>query len=121
MSALLLASAAAIAAAASAPVTTSVEMFDRVELPAGLSLYTVGVLDDTRCPDRDLCFRDEKLVVATVVMDGRRRTGVAMELSVPMRVYGGWLTLVSTTAKPREYGAIPLSEYGLTYLFEPDQ
>lgn len=121
MSAFLFSSAAAIAAAASAPVTSQVAMFDEVELPAGLSLYTVGVLDDTRCPDRELCFREERLVVATVVMDGRKRTGVAMELGVPLRVYGGWLTLVSTTAMPRENGAIPLAEYGLTYLFEPDR
>lgn len=119
MSAFIFSSVALIAGAA-APVISIVDMFDQIALPDGRSFYTVGVLDDTRCPDRELCFRDEKLVVATVVMDGRRRTGVAMELGVPLRISGGWLTLVSTTAKPRENGAIPLSEYGLTYLFEPE-
>jgi hypothetical protein len=110
----------ALLAAASGPVASTVEMFDGVSLQGDLSLHTIGVLEDTRCPDRELCFREEKLIVAAALFDGKRRAGVAVQMGVPTRVPGGWLTLVSTTAKPREYGAIPLSEYGLTYLFEPD-
>ena len=113
-------SLALLAAAGSAPLVSDVAMFERVAIESELELYTVGVLDDTRCPDSELCFRDEKLVVAAVVIDGRRRHGVALQMGVPYRVAGGWLTLVSTTAKPREYGAIPLSEYGMTYVFERD-
>ena len=116
----LLMSGAALLAAASGPAATEVAMFEQVDLFQGPKLYTIGVLQDTRCSDRELCFREERLVVATVVFDGNRRTGVAMELDVPLRIAGGWLTLVSTSAQPRANGSIPLSEYSLTYLFEPD-
>ncbi|MGQ7828936.1 hypothetical protein [Altererythrobacter sp. Z27] len=109
-----------LAAASAAPITSEVAMFERVALEGGLSFYTVGVFEDSRCPDRELCFRDEHLVVAAVIVDGSRRKGYNFELGVPQRVPGGWLTLLSTTAKPREYGAIPLSEYGLTYIYERD-
>ena len=118
MSALAI-SAAALLAAASAPITSEVAMFERVAIDSELRLYPIGILADTRCPDRELCFRNERLVVAAVVFDGNRRTGLAMEMGVPLRIAGGWLTLVSTTAKPRENGATPLSEYELTYVFEP--
>lgn len=114
-------SSAVMLAAASGPVATEVAMFEQVDLFEGPSLYTVGVLEDTRCPDRELCFREERLVVATVVFNGKRRTGVAMEMGVPLRIAGGWLTLIATNARARENGAIPLSEYGLTYLFEPER
>lgn len=116
----LLISSAALLAAASTPVATEVTMFEQVDLFEGPSLYAVGVLADTRCPDRELCFREERLVVATVIFDGERRTGVAMEMGVPFRIADGWLTLIETSARARENGAIPLSEYGLTFLFEPD-
>lgn len=111
---------AVMLAAATGPVAEDVVMFEQVDLFEGPKVYTIGVLEDTRCPDRELCFREESLVVATVVVDGNRRTGVAMELNVPLRIAGGWLTLVSTSAQPRQNGAIPLSQYTLTYVFEPD-
>lgn len=110
-----------LAAAAPPPIISDVAMFERVAIDSDLEFYTIGVLDDTRCSDRELCVRDEKLVVAAVVIDGRRRTGVTLELGVPLRIAGGTLTLVSTTAVPRLYGAIPLREYGLTYVFERDR
>ena len=110
----------AVMLAAAGPIAADVAMFELVDLFEGPEVYTIGVLEDTRCPDRELCFREESLVVATVVFDGNRRTGVAMELNVPLRIAGGWLTLVSTSAQPRQNGAIPLSEYTLTYVFEPD-
>ena len=116
----LLMSSAVLLAAASGPVATEVAMFEQVDLFEGPKIYTIGVLEDTRCPNRELCFREESLVVATVVFDGNRRTGIGMEQGVPLRIAGGWLTLVSTSAQPRQNGSIPLSEYTLTYLFEPD-
>ena len=96
-------------------------MFERAEVEQGVSLVTYGVLQDTRCRDAELCFREERLIVATVVtFDGGYREAVAVELGVPVYVAGGWLTLNGTTAQPRDNGAIPLSEYQLDYSFEPD-
>lgn len=112
--------AATLLAAASAPTVSSVAMFEQVPIGQGPAIYPAGILQDTRCPDQELCFRDERLIVATVLIDDQNfRRGVAMELGVPIEVPGGLLTLVGTSARPREYGAIPLSEYRLTYLFEP--
>ncbi|MFZ9396598.1 MAG: hypothetical protein ACO25F_11120 [Erythrobacter sp.] len=110
-----------LAAAGSAPIVSEVDMFERVAIDSDLEFYTIGVFDDTRCPDRELCNQEEKLVVAAVVIDGRRRTGVTLQMGIPLRIAGGTLTLVSTSAKPRLYGAIPLREYGLTYVFERDR
>lgn len=110
-----------VAAAVSPPIISDVAMFERVEIDSDLKFYTIGVLDDTRCSTSELCFRDEKLVVAAVVIDGRHRKGTALELGVPYRIAGGTLTLLATTAKPRLYGAIPLREYRLTYVFERDR
>ena len=95
-------------------------MFERAEVEQGISLVTYGVLQDTRCRDAELCFREERLVLAAVVtFDGGYREAVAVELGVPVYVAGGWLTLNGTTAQPRDNGAIPLSEYELDYTFEP--
>ena len=111
---------ALLAAAAPPPIISDVAMFERVEIDSDLKFYTIGVFDDMRCSDRELCKQEEKLVVAAVVIDGRRRTGVTLQMGVPIRIAGGTLTLLSTSAKPRLYGAIPLREYGLTYVFERD-
>lgn len=119
MPALLISGAALMAAAASAPVASDVAMFEPVALARDLALYPVGVLEDSRCRTRELCLREERLVIATVVIEGRQRRGIAMELGQPQRIAGGWLTLVATTAQPRENGAIPLSEYGLRFIFQP--
>lgn len=96
-------------------------MFERAEVDDGVSLVTYGVLQDTRCRDAELCFREERLVVATVVTyAGGYREAIAVELGVPVYVAGGWLTLTGTSARPRDNGAIPLGEYALDYVFESD-
>ena len=100
---------------------TDLPMFERAELDQDVSLVTYGVLEDTRCRDPELCFREERLVLAAVVTsDGAYREAIALELGVPVFVAGGWLTLTGTTAPPRDNGAIPLSEYALDFVFERD-
>ena len=98
---------------------TGLPMFERAVVDDDVSLVTYGVVRDTRCRDPELCFREERLVVATVVtFGGGFREAIAVEMGVPVYVAGGWLTLTGTTALPRDNGAIPLSEYSLDYEFE---
>lgn len=120
MPAAIFASVALALAAQSAPASASanVPMFERAELDDGLSLVTYGVIRDTRCPDPALCLQDERLVVATVIRWNGREREYPVELGVPLRIAGGWLTLVSTTARPQLYGATRLDRYGLSYVFE---
>ena len=116
------ASAALVLSLTSGPgYASGLPMFERAEVEQGISLVTYGVQQDTRCRDAELCFRKERFVLAAVVtFDGGYREAVAVELGVPVYVAGGWLTLIGTTAQPRDNGAIPLSEYELEYVFEPD-
>lgn len=115
----LLASAALALTAGSASASVQVPMFERAEFGEGVSLVTYGVVTDTRCPEPRLCLQDERLIVVTIITVRGKGKEHAVELGVPLRVADGWLTLVSTTARPQLNGVVRLSEYDLTYVFEP--
>lgn len=95
-----------------------VAMFERLQLDDDLTVATYSIVRDTRCPDPELCFHDEKLMVIVIANQNGKWQEHRVTMGQPVPVANGWLTLTGTTAKAREGSAIPLSEYRLSYVFE---
>ena len=72
---------------------------------------------DTRCNDPELCFQEERLVVAAVVTSRGQQQGLALEMGVPVRIADGWLTLVSSATRPALNGATALNDYSFDFEF----
>lgn len=114
----LIASAALALPATAVATPENAGMFERMQLAVDLSMVTYSIVRDTRCADSVLCFQDEDLTVGVVINWGGKWKEYPVTLGQPMPVADGWLTLVGTSARPRINGAIPLSEYRLSYVFE---
>ncbi len=94
-------------------------IFERVELTEDLSVIAFGVIEDTRCAEPKLCFKDDRLIVAAVVSYRGFDSEVAMELGEPIFLEDGSLTLTDTATPASENGAIQLKKYQLEFVFEP--
>ncbi len=116
--------ASATASAAEAPeqrVVRDVRMFERVDLGDGISVVAFGVMEDSRCTPRNLCLRDDRLVIDTVLTwrDGEREAPFAVGTRYP--VPGGSVVFAGTTTPPSDTGAIRLKEYRLDFVFVPER
>lgn len=96
-------------------------MFERVHFGDGVSIVAFGVMEDSRCADRVLCFRDDRLVIDTVLTspDGEREAPFAIGTS--HRVRGGIVTLAGTTTPASRAGAIQLGKYRFQFVYTPDR
>ena len=97
-----------------------VRIFERADITGDLAITAFGIMRDTRCTERVICFREDRLVVAAIVQHRGRDREFALELGQPVQLDGGVLTLVSTSTPPSDAGAIPLKYYRLNFRWQPD-
>lgn len=95
-------------------------MFERAQLGNAVYVTAFGIRQDSRCADRDLCFRGDRLIVAAVVSHRGREKEVLLELGRPVRFGNGSLMLVSTSTPASDAGAIALKCYRLDLRWTPD-
>lgn len=121
--------AATLALLAAGPVTAEspgfyqrddVRMFERAELGREVWVTAFGIRRDTRCTERSMCLRDDRLIVAVVVSHHGREREMLLELGQPVEFGDGRLTLVSTATPPSDAGAIALKSYRLDLRWQPD-
>lgn len=118
MSGLVIASAyIALMAQAGSTYAPDTPIFDQADLAEDVSIVTYGIMRDTRCNDPELCFQEERLVVAAVVTSRGQQQGLALEMGVPVRIADGWLTLVSSATRPALNGATALNDYSFDFEF----
>ena len=98
---------------------SDVRMFERVEFGRDISVTAFGIRHDTRCTERNLCLRGDRLVVAAVVSHRGRDREMLLELGEPVQFGDGTLTLVSTATPPSDQGAIALKFYRLDLRWQP--
>ena len=96
-----------------------VRMFERAELGREVWVTAFGIRRDTRCTERTMCLRDDRLVVAVVVSHRGREREMLLELGQPVEFGDGTLTLVSTATPPSDTGAIALKSYRLGLRWQP--
>lgn len=97
-----------------------VRMFERAELGRDVWVTAFGIRQDTRCTERKLCLRDDRLVVSAVVSHRGREREMLLELGRPVQFADGTLMLVSTGTPARDAGAIALKVYRLDLRWQPD-
>jgi|GEM_PF-1482137 len=116
----LLAPVLMAAATANAPVAAgNVAMFDVTQMSPEVAVMAIGIVEDSRCKDRILCFQTERLAVSAAVTDGPQMREVVLELGVPLQLDYGTLLLASTSTSPSDAGAIELADYNLDLIFTP--
>ncbi|MBV7267242.1 hypothetical protein [Erythrobacter ani] len=115
--------AAALAASASAQDTYytvyDVAFFERVAV-GEVEITPYGIIEDSRCIDSRICFKNDRLVIATVLHQGTRVREIPLRLGEPTLVPGGVLLLTRSGVAPVENGAIPLGRYSLDIEYIPD-
>ena len=109
--------AASLFAASATGVALDTGIFDTVLLADDLIVTTYGIIEDTRCPNPELCFREERLVVATVIEYRGEEIGLVASMGEPIILEGGSLTLIGTTTRGSD-DAINLEDYRLDWSFE---
>ena len=125
--ALAVVAAATIASSALAQQDTydqvyQVAFFERVAV-GDVEITPIGIIEETRCHDPELCFRGDELIVSAALhlSDGYRErlVEIPLRLGSPTAVPGGELWLTSAGAAPVRNGAIPLDKYSLNIEFVP--
>ncbi|MBD2842009.1 hypothetical protein [Erythrobacter rubeus] len=115
-SALAMAGAAALAASATAQdsyyAVYDVAFFERVAV-GEVEITPFGIIEESRCTDRELCRKNDRLIIAAVLHSGTAVREIPLVLGRATRVPGGFLRLTRSGAEPVRYGAIPLGRYSL--------
>ena len=99
-----------------------VAFFERVAV-GDVEITPIGIIEESRCPDPILCFRNDDLVVSAILHT--YRGGRAGMREIPLRlnrltpVPGGALLLTNAGTAPVRNGAIPLNKYSLDIEFIP--
>lgn len=112
---LILGSALALIAApaqAQSGIAYDVPFFKRVAV-GEVELTPFGVVRDQRCADARFCFRPNDLRISVILYDERYPYEVVLQLGQPVEVAGGYLILRDPGTRPRQRGALRLSEYAL--------
>lgn len=116
----LLAPVLMAAATANAPmVADDVAMFEVTQMSPEVAVMAIGIVEDSRCADRDFCFIEERLAVSAAVTDGPQMREVVLELGVPLQLDNGTLLFTSTSTPPSDAGAIELADYSMDLIFTP--
>lgn len=109
-------------AAAQAPsepiVATNIAFFEDVQL-GDLTLSPVNIFQDTRCPDPEFCFKNNRFAISVIMFTQDGLQEVVLRLFEPKPVPGGVLTLTNTGTPPSQNGAIELDKYQLELTFRP--
>ena len=111
---------------ASAPVQAQsdsvygVRFFERVTV-GEVELTPFGIVRDQRCADARFCFRPNDLRISVILHDQRYPYEVVLRLGRPVAVPGGYLILRNPGTRPRQRGALRLSEYALEIEFVPEE
>lgn len=95
-----------------------IPFFERVRV-GSVELTPFGIVRDQRCADPRFCYRPEDMRVSVVMHDRTYPYEVVLRLGRPVEVTGGFLILHDPGTRPRERGALPLSEYALDIEFIP--
>ena len=95
-----------------------VRFFERVSV-GDLELTPFGVVRYQRCADARFCFRPNDLRISVILHDQRYPYEVVLRLGQPVAVLGGYLILRDPGTRPRQRGALRLSEYALDIEFVP--
>ncbi|MDA9918400.1 hypothetical protein N9D37_00735 [Erythrobacter sp.] len=111
--------ASTVAAQDSYDAVYDVAIFERVAV-GDVEITPIGIIEDSRCFDPDLCFRSDRLVVSTILhgYDGRLRE-IPLRLGELTPVNGGALLLTNAGTPPVRNGAIQLKRYSLDIEFVP--
>ena len=116
--------ALAILAVSAVPVQAQVSrvddvaFFERVRV-GSVELTPFGIIRDQRCADARFCYRPNDMRVSVIVRDRGIPYEVVLRLGRPVEAPGGFLVLRDPGTRPRERGALPLSEYALDIEFIP--
>lgn len=95
-----------------------IPFFERVRI-GSVELTPFGIVRDQRCADPRFCYRPEDMRVSVVMHDKAYPYEVVLMLGRPVEVTGGYLILHDPGTRPRERGALSLSEYALDIEFIP--
>src|SRR5687768_9047447 len=82
---------------------TSVTREVRVNQPArlsGLEVTPISVTEDSRCPSGVQCTQAGTIRIAARISDGAGGRNFALTLGVPIRIEGGWTSLVQACPYP---------------------
>lgn len=110
---------ASTSAHAQSKIAYDVPFFQRVAV-GDLEITPFGVVRDQRCADPRFCFRPNDLRISVILHDRRVPYEVVLRLGEPVAVKGGFLILRDPGTRPRQRGALRLSEYSLDFEFVPD-
>lgn len=100
-------------------VADNVAMFEVTQMGNDVAVMAIGIIEDSRCADQELCFQTERLAVSAAIADGPQMREVVLELGVPLQLNNGTLLLASTSTLPSDAGAIELADYSLDLIFTP--
>ncbi len=113
--ALTLATSAAAAQARSA-FAEDVAFFERVSLGT-VEITPIGVVRDQRCADPRFCFRTNDMRISVILHDRRIPREVVLPLGQAVEIPGGYLLLRDPGTRPRQRGALRLTDYALDIEF----
>ncbi|EAQ30002.1 hypothetical protein NAP1_04480 [Erythrobacter sp. NAP1] len=95
-----------------------VAFFERAQV-GPIELTPFGIVRDQRCADARFCYRTNDMLVSVIVRDRGIPYEIVLRLGQQVEAPGGFLVLRDTGTRPRERGALPLSEYALDIEFIP--
>jgi len=95
----------------------NIGMFESVQLDPDVSVVAFGVVEDTRCRDVELCFEDNRLIIAVLVTDGTDRKGYELELGQPLELANGSLELTGTSTPATGRWATDFKKYRLDFTY----
>ena len=101
-----------------AGLTYDIAFFERVTV-GSIELTPFGIVRDQRCADPRFCYRPEDMRVSVVMHDREYPYEVVLLLGRPVKVAGGYLILHDPGTRPRDRGALQLTEYALDIEFIP--
>ncbi|MFU7528976.1 hypothetical protein [Qipengyuania sp. ASV99] len=101
-----------------AGLTYDIAFFERVTV-GSIELTPFGIVRDQRCADARFCYRPEDMRVSVVMHDREYPYEVVLFLGRPVEVDGGYLILHDPGTRPRDRGALQLTEYALDIEFIP--
>lgn len=97
---------------------SEVEMFEPVQLDSNLSITAFGIVEDTRCKNAELCFENDRLIIAVLVDEAGERRGYEVEMGQPLQLRSGTLTLTGTSTPANGRWATDINQYRLDFSFQ---